>query len=73
MTAEIHRTGSALCRSMREEFSCPVKVVSDSDKMGTIITFLPDKEIFTMGTEFNYEILAARLRNLHILIRGSNF
>lgn len=71
MTAEIHRDGKCFMQEYERGIPLyPVKVVSDSDKMGTIITFLPDKEIFTMGTEFNYEILAARLRELAYLNKG---
>jgi DNA gyrase subunit B len=37
---------------------------------GTLITFLPDPQIFTITTEFKFEILATRLRELAFLNRG---
>jgi DNA gyrase subunit B len=37
---------------------------------GTLITFLPDAQIFTITTEFKFEILATRLRELAFLNRG---
>jgi DNA gyrase subunit B len=44
----------------------PVRVVQDSDKRGTTVHFLPDKQIFTI-TEYNYETVATRLRELSFL------
>ena len=37
----------------------PVRVVSDSDRRGTTVRFLPDKQIFPI-TEYNYETIATR-------------
>ncbi|HEX3445850.1 MAG TPA: ATP-binding protein, partial [Chthoniobacterales bacterium] len=37
---------------------------------GTLITFLPDPVIFTITTEFKFEILATRLRELAFLNKG---
>src|SRR6201994_2197103 len=39
-----------------------VKTIGDTEKRGTTIIFKPDAEIFTIGTEYKYETLAARLR-----------
>ncbi len=71
LIADIHREG----KHFRQEFSkgvplYPVKVIADSDKRGTIITFKPDPEIFAMGTVYNYDILATRLRELAFLNKG---
>ena len=71
LVAEIHRNGKAY----RQEYSrgipqTEVTEVGQSDKTGTIISFLPDKEIFSQSTEYNYEILAARLRELAFLNKG---
>ncbi len=46
-----------------------VQVVGKTDISGTIITFEPDSSIF-QTTEFNFEILAARLRELAFLNKG---
>jgi DNA gyrase subunit B len=46
-----------------------VKVIGDTDKSGTVITFKPDGSIF-QTVDFNFEILAARLRELAFLNRG---
>ena len=71
LKAEIHREGKVFV----QEFSrgvpqYPVKVVGEADDTGTIITFKPDGEIFTVTTEYSYDILAARLRELAYLNKG---
>jgi DNA gyrase subunit B len=47
----------------------PLKAVSDSDRTGTKIRFKPDEQIFT-STEYSYDILATRLRELAFLNSG---
>jgi len=47
----------------------PVEIIGKSDKSGTSITFKPDGTIF-QTTEFNFEILSARLRELAFLNKG---
>ncbi len=39
-------------------------------RTGTLITFLPDPTIFTITTEFKFERLASRLRELAFLNPG---
>jgi DNA gyrase subunit B len=71
LTAEVHRDGKCFMQEYEKGIPLyPVKIVSDSDKRGTTITFKPDSEIFTMGTVYNYDILAARLRELAYLNKG---
>ena len=48
----------------------PVKSIGESDDKGTMVTFTPDKSIFTQTTEFNYETLATRMRELSFLNKG---
>ncbi|RFP63193.1 MAG: DNA topoisomerase (ATP-hydrolyzing) subunit B [Limnothrix sp. CACIAM 69d] len=43
---------------------------SDDSQTGTRVTFLPDREIFITGTEFDYATLASRLRELAYLNAG---
>jgi len=70
LKAEVHRNG----KIYMQEFSLgkslgDIQVVGESDKTGTIITFIPDKTIFTV-LEFKYEILANRMRELAFLNAG---
>jgi len=56
------------------DFSCGVatselRQVGTSKRRGTKVHFLPDKTIFTV-TEFNYDTLAQRLRELAFLNKG---
>ncbi|MBW3022953.1 DNA topoisomerase (ATP-hydrolyzing) subunit B [Candidatus Woesearchaeota archaeon] len=46
-----------------------VKIVGDTEESGTKVTFLPDPEIFTT-TEFHFDTLASRLRELAFLNKG---
>ncbi len=47
----------------------PLKVVGKSETTGTTITFLPDDEIFET-TEFDYDTISARLKELAFLNAG---
>jgi DNA gyrase subunit B len=70
LRAEVYREGKMFV----QEYSCgkplyDVKAVADSDKNGTKITFRPDSSIF-ITTDYDYSILASRMRELAFLNRG---
>jgi DNA gyrase subunit B len=46
-----------------------IKVIGETTKRGTIVSFLPDDSIFTV-TAYDYDILAKRLRELAFLNKG---
>ncbi len=47
-----------------------VRVIGESEKRGTTVLFKPDSEIFTISTEYNYETISSRLRELAFLNPG---
>ena len=56
-------------RYERGKVMYPLKVVGDTDITGTIVTFLPDKDIFE-ETVYDYEILKQRLREMAFLTKN---
>ena len=48
----------------------PVEVVGETTETGTSIFFKADSEIFATISEYNFEILAARIRELSFLNKG---
>ncbi len=71
LTATVHKDG----KLWQQEYSkgkalYPVKTIGETDFNGTVVTFLPDKSIFTQTTEFNYDTLASRMRELSYLNKG---
>jgi DNA gyrase subunit B len=67
----VHRDGNIYL--IKFERGVPVTelaVIGTTDKTGTITHFVPDNEIFTETLEFEYDILATRLRELAFLNKG---
>ena len=70
LKAEIHREGKIFVQEYSKgKPKYDVKVVGETDDTGTIITFHPDHEIFTV-TVYDYDILSTRLRELAYLNKG---
>jgi len=71
LKATVHREGKIWEQEYeRGKTVYPVKSVGTSKKTGTIVTFHPDKDIFTQTIEYNYETLAGRMRELAYLNKG---
>lgn len=70
MRVEVNKNGTVY----EQEYSCgkplfSVREIGKTDKTGTTVTFKPDDSIFTV-TEYKYDILAGRLRELAFLNAG---
>ena len=71
MEVEVYREGQIYFQAYeRGKALEQVKVIGNTDKKGTKITFLPDPTIFKETTVFEYEILKERLQELAYLNRG---
>jgi DNA gyrase subunit B len=71
MEAEVRRAGKVYqIRFEQGKTTQKMMVIGDTRKNGTKITFKPDAEIFLTTREFQYEILARRLRELAFLNPG---
>ncbi|PCE64408.1 DNA topoisomerase (ATP-hydrolyzing) subunit B [Sediminicola luteus] len=71
LKATVHRDGKVWEQEYERGKSLyPVKSVGESDITGTIVTFVPDDSIFTQTTEYSYETLANRMRELAYLNKG---
>jgi DNA gyrase subunit B len=71
LTVEVKRDG----RIHRQEYKrgvplYDVRVIGETDETGTTVSFKPDPEIFTETTEFEYETLQTRIRELAFLNKG---
>ncbi|MBL9204474.1 MAG: DNA topoisomerase (ATP-hydrolyzing) subunit B [Opitutaceae bacterium] len=69
--AEVRRNGKVhQMRFAQGVTTQKMQVIGDTKKTGTKITFKPDPEIFKTTREFQYDILAKRLRELAFLNPG---
>ena len=68
--AEVHKDGKVheveFCRGAAKY---PTREIGTTDYRGTIVTFKPDHEIFEV-LEYQYEIVAKRMRELAFLNKG---
>jgi DNA gyrase subunit B len=72
LTVLVYREG----KIFTQEYSCgkplfDVKVIGESQRTGTETTFLPDASIF-ITTNYHYDTIASRLRELAFLNKGIN-
>ncbi|MCM8533920.1 MAG: DNA topoisomerase (ATP-hydrolyzing) subunit B [Lentisphaeraceae bacterium] len=67
----VRRDGQThMIRFERGKTSESLHVIGDANSTGTEVTFKPDTDIFTETTEYKWEILAKRLRELAFLNPG---
>lgn len=67
----VHRDGKVHHIAFeRGHVASELKVIGETDHTGTITHFKPDGEIFTETLEYEFDILATRLRELAFLTRG---
>ncbi len=70
MKVEVHRNGKVNVQEYENGYpQYPVKETGDIDDTGTIMTFKPDEAVF-IESEFHFDNLAARLRELAFLNKG---
>ncbi len=70
LVAEVHREGKVFYQEYhRGKPSEDVKVIGETDRTGTNVTFFPDDTIFTV-LEYDYNTLSNRLRELAFLNKG---
>jgi len=70
LRAEVHREGKKFEQEYRQGKPLyDVRMIGDTNYRGTIVTFLPDPEIFETA-EYTFSILAHRLRELSYLNKG---
>ncbi|MDR1582501.1 MAG: DNA topoisomerase (ATP-hydrolyzing) subunit B [Prevotellaceae bacterium] len=71
LVATIKKDGKIFQQKYSKGFPLtPVEIIGETNETGTLIHFKPDAEIFTTVTEYNFEILAARIRELSFLNKG---
>jgi DNA gyrase subunit B len=71
LEARVFRDGDEFFqRFIRGHAEFPLAKVAKAGGSGSIITFKPDPEIFSSNTVFDFETVAARLRELAFLVKG---
>ncbi|WP_175990711.1 DNA topoisomerase (ATP-hydrolyzing) subunit B [Bacillus sp. Marseille-Q1617] len=71
LEVNVHRDGKIHYQKFEKGVpSFDLKIIGETDKTGTVIHFTPDPEIFTETTEYDFETLANRIRELAFLNKG---
>ena len=68
---EIYQKGKVFAQSFEQGKPVgPLKEIGETTKRGTLVRFTPDAEIFQETVDFDFDTLAARLRELAFLNKG---
>ena len=73
MEVRVKRNGHIYEQNYKRGHVCnPLKIIEDCDinETGTLVKFLPDKEIFQETQVFEFDILKHRLREMAFLTKG---
>lgn len=71
LTVDVHRDGKIHQMIFeRGAISQEILIKGDTEKTGTFVNFVPDSTIFTETTDFKYETLMTRVRELAFLNKG---
>ncbi|MFD3204188.1 DNA gyrase subunit B, partial [Bacillus sp. LR_5] len=73
LVVTVHRDGKIHRQTYKR--GVPVsdlEIIGETDHTGTTTHFVPDPEIFTETTEYDYDLLANRVRELAFLTKGVN-
>ncbi|MDD3126346.1 MAG: DNA topoisomerase (ATP-hydrolyzing) subunit B [Candidatus Izemoplasmatales bacterium] len=74
MDVEVHIEGKMYSIRFEHGFvKEELKYIGDTDKSGTIVSFLADPEIFTESQEYEFEQLRIRIQQLAFLNKGITF
>ncbi len=74
LEVEVHRDGNIYFEKFDHGFvKEDLRIIGRAEKEGTVVRFLPDKEIFTESQEFDYETLRIRVQQLAFLNKGITF
>ncbi len=70
LKVEVHKEGKIYqMKFARGKITQEMRIIGDTDKHGTVVTFKPDPEMFDT-TEYDYEILHTRMREQAFLNAG---
>ena len=74
MDVEIHKDGKKYLITFDHGFlNGELKVIGNTNKSGTIVSFKADPEIFVETTKYEFEILRTRIQQLAFLNKGIKF